>query len=532
MGRAAPRRSTTPSPPRCAAAASRCSTWPTCSPRRSPSPRPAPSSPQRCWPTPGWATRCAGTSPTTSPTSTRPSSPRAHRRPRPRGAAQRRPGGLVYALMDRHDFVIDPLPNLLFTRDSSVWIGDRVAVTSLAMPARRRETTLTDAIYRHHPRFAGTRAALPARSGASRGRRRAAARARGARRRGRRADHAGRRRAAGPAGASPPAWRTPCWWCRSPRNGPPCTSTPSARWSTSTRCVMYPNVASTLHGVHASSPAPTASRRSTARRRSCAAAADGDGHRHAAGHRHRPRPGDRRARAVGRRQQHPRARPRGSASPTSATWRPTPSWSAPASRSSGSPAPSWARGRGGPRCMSCPRPRLPPALSAGRRAALAATRPGSARSGELAAEQALAGPALGGVQRLASSANASAYRLANAATGASHSSAATARAAGPRPAPAGRAPGTCRRTWCPRRAVSAPAADEPGQRVQRRRPRRRRSTQRTCAFSGDPAPVGGRARRPASRSGRSPRSPAPATPARSGRRPRRRRARSRSRRAS
>ncbi len=65
-------------------------------------------------------------------------------------------GGLVHALMDRADFVIDPLPNLLFTRDSSVWIGDQVAVTSLAMHARRRETTLTHAIYRHHPRFAGT----------------------------------------------------------------------------------------------------------------------------------------------------------------------------------------------------------------------------------------------------------------------------------------------------------------------------------------------------------------------------------------
>lgn len=66
------------------------------------------------------------------------------------------PGGLVYQMMDRHEFVIDPLPNLLFTRDSSVWIRDRVAVTSLAMPARRRETSLTQAIYRHHPRFAGT----------------------------------------------------------------------------------------------------------------------------------------------------------------------------------------------------------------------------------------------------------------------------------------------------------------------------------------------------------------------------------------
>jgi arginine deiminase len=64
--------------------------------------------------------------------------------------------GLAYALMDRHDFVVDPLPNLLFTRDSSVWVRDRVAVTSLAMPARRRETTLTRAIYTYHARFAGT----------------------------------------------------------------------------------------------------------------------------------------------------------------------------------------------------------------------------------------------------------------------------------------------------------------------------------------------------------------------------------------
>jgi arginine deiminase len=63
--------------------------------------------------------------------------------------------GLVYELMQPNDFVIDPLPNLLFTRDSSVWIRDRVAVTSLAMPARNRETTLTRAIYRYHPRFAG-----------------------------------------------------------------------------------------------------------------------------------------------------------------------------------------------------------------------------------------------------------------------------------------------------------------------------------------------------------------------------------------
>jgi len=63
--------------------------------------------------------------------------------------------GLVTSLLAHDDFLIDPLPNLLFTRDSSVWIRDRVAITSLAMPARVRESQLTDLIYSTHPRFTG-----------------------------------------------------------------------------------------------------------------------------------------------------------------------------------------------------------------------------------------------------------------------------------------------------------------------------------------------------------------------------------------
>src|SRR3954471_11848816 len=63
--------------------------------------------------------------------------------------------GLAYQLMGRGDFIVPPLPNLLFTRDSSVWVGDEVAVTSLAMPGRQRESTITSAVYTHHPRFAG-----------------------------------------------------------------------------------------------------------------------------------------------------------------------------------------------------------------------------------------------------------------------------------------------------------------------------------------------------------------------------------------
>jgi arginine deiminase len=62
---------------------------------------------------------------------------------------------IVTSLLRPDDFLIDPLPNLLFTRDSSVWLPGRVAVTSLAMPARMRETQLTNLIYQHHPRFAG-----------------------------------------------------------------------------------------------------------------------------------------------------------------------------------------------------------------------------------------------------------------------------------------------------------------------------------------------------------------------------------------
>jgi arginine deiminase len=64
--------------------------------------------------------------------------------------------GIVARLLGPGEFVVPPLPNLMFTRDSAVWIGNHVAVTSLSMKARRREAWITNAVYRHHPRFAGT----------------------------------------------------------------------------------------------------------------------------------------------------------------------------------------------------------------------------------------------------------------------------------------------------------------------------------------------------------------------------------------
>jgi arginine deiminase len=65
------------------------------------------------------------------------------------------PAGVVGRLAGPADFVVPPLPNALFTRDSSVWVRDRVAVTSPSMRARQREASLTRAIYTTHPRFAG-----------------------------------------------------------------------------------------------------------------------------------------------------------------------------------------------------------------------------------------------------------------------------------------------------------------------------------------------------------------------------------------
>ena len=148
--------------------------------------------------------------------------------------------GLAYEVMDRGDFVVPPLPNLLFTRDSSVWVGDEVAVTSLAMPARHRESTITAAVYTHHPRFAGVEQLYGSAAGAPRGRRRpAAGRGRGGGR-GRRADDARRRGAAGPAACSPAGWRTRCSSSPSPSSGRRCTWTPSRRWSTSTRWSCTP----------------------------------------------------------------------------------------------------------------------------------------------------------------------------------------------------------------------------------------------------------------------------------------------------
>ncbi|MBN3752219.1 arginine deiminase [Paraburkholderia sp. Tr-20389] len=51
-------------------------------------------------------------------------------------------------------FVLPPLPNTLFTRDTTCWIYGGVSLNPMYWPARRQETLLATAIYRFHPDFA------------------------------------------------------------------------------------------------------------------------------------------------------------------------------------------------------------------------------------------------------------------------------------------------------------------------------------------------------------------------------------------
>jgi arginine deiminase len=61
---------------------------------------------------------------------------------------------LKWDMLRADDFVLPPLPNHLFQRDNSCWIYGGVSVNPMAKPARQRETLNSRAIYRYHPMFA------------------------------------------------------------------------------------------------------------------------------------------------------------------------------------------------------------------------------------------------------------------------------------------------------------------------------------------------------------------------------------------
>jgi arginine deiminase len=84
-----------------------------------------------------------------------------------RELAERLIGGVVRAelpapldaglanFLDPADFVMPPLPNAMFARDTSCWIHGGVTLNPMHWPARRAETLLMKAIYAFHPEFSG-----------------------------------------------------------------------------------------------------------------------------------------------------------------------------------------------------------------------------------------------------------------------------------------------------------------------------------------------------------------------------------------
>ncbi|HEX5968760.1 MAG TPA: arginine deiminase [Intrasporangium sp.] len=64
------------------------------------------------------------------------------------------PASVVVQALDPDDMLLPPLPNHLFTRDTSAWIFDGVSINSMRKRARMRETIHYEAIYRWHPLFA------------------------------------------------------------------------------------------------------------------------------------------------------------------------------------------------------------------------------------------------------------------------------------------------------------------------------------------------------------------------------------------
>jgi arginine deiminase len=66
------------------------------------------------------------------------------------------PSGMVASVLGADGFLLPPLPNMMFTRDTSCWIYGGLTLNPMHWPARQNETMLMAAIYRFHPIFAKT----------------------------------------------------------------------------------------------------------------------------------------------------------------------------------------------------------------------------------------------------------------------------------------------------------------------------------------------------------------------------------------
>jgi arginine deiminase len=64
--------------------------------------------------------------------------------------------GLVSAASDPNDLLLSPVVNLVFMRDASAWLGEGVVLSPMSRLVRRRETDLLRTVYREHPRFSSS----------------------------------------------------------------------------------------------------------------------------------------------------------------------------------------------------------------------------------------------------------------------------------------------------------------------------------------------------------------------------------------
>jgi arginine deiminase len=61
--------------------------------------------------------------------------------------------GVLAPMLEPADFILPPLPNHIFTRDTTCWIYGGVTLNPMHWPARRLETLNLATIYRFHPDF-------------------------------------------------------------------------------------------------------------------------------------------------------------------------------------------------------------------------------------------------------------------------------------------------------------------------------------------------------------------------------------------
>jgi len=67
------------------------------------------------------------------------------------------PKSIAFHSLDLDGFILAPLPNLLYQRDTSSWIYGGVSVNAMRRRARMRETISDEAMYLWHPMFAADR---------------------------------------------------------------------------------------------------------------------------------------------------------------------------------------------------------------------------------------------------------------------------------------------------------------------------------------------------------------------------------------